>query len=384
MIILGIETSCDETALSLIEATGGIDAPKFRLIGSSLFSQAHLHAEFGGVFPNLARREHQKNLLPLFQKLLAESGYEKKESFPFDAENMERILEREPELLKAFSGYLPTISRPAIDAIAVTSGPGLEPALWVGISFAQALGKHWNMPVIATNHMEGHIVSPILASTEPVEFPALALLISGGHTELIEVRSWREMRMLGATRDDAVGEAFDKAARILGLPYPGGPEISRLAERKRARGGKSEFKLPRPMISSSDYDFSFAGLKTAVLYAVRDAEKTAPLTEDQKEELACEFEDAATEVLTAKTRKALEETCAKSLIIGGGVISNTHIRQAFSEMVGTEFPETKLLIPSKDLATDNAVMIAMAAYIDIESGAARKKLAAEGNLKVGR
>ena len=381
MIILGIETSCDETALSLIEASGGLSAPRFRLIGSSLFSQAHLHAEFGGVYPNLARREHQKNLMPLFRKLLSDTRFGKDSSpAPLDEKKLSETLAREPELLKDFLEFMPKIGKAEIDAIAVTSGPGLEPALWVGISFAKALGEIWNAPVIATNHMEGHIVSPLLSAKSPVEFPALALLVSGGHTELIEIKSWREFEILGATRDDAVGEAFDKVARILGLPYPGGPEISRLAEKCRARGGKTEFKLPRPMIHSQDYEFSFAGLKTAILYAVKALPE---LSEEQKENLACEFENAVTEVLVSKTRRALEERASKTLILGGGVIANTHIRKSF-ESLAKEFGDLKLLIPEKDLSTDNAVMIAMAAYFDVETGAARKILKAQGNMKVSK
>ena len=330
MIILGIETSCDETALSLVEATGGLSAPRFRLIGSSLFSQAHLHAEFGGVYPNLARREHQKNLMPLFRKLLADTldGKEMKAA-KTDEKKLSETLAREPELLKDFLEWMPKLGKPAVDAIAVTSGPGLEPALWVGISFARALGEIWNVPVVATNHMEGHIVSPLLSSEKPVEFPALALLISGGHTELVEMKNWREFQILGATRDDAVGEAFDKVARILDLPYPGGPEISRLAATCRARGGQSEFKLPRPMIHSADFDFSFAGLKTSVLYAVK---ALPPLSQEQKENLACEFENAVAEVLVSKTRRALEERCAKTLILGGGVVANTYIRGSFEKL----------------------------------------------------
>ncbi len=381
MIILGIETSCDETALSLMEGSGDLGAPRFRLIGSSLFSQAHLHAEFGGVYPNLARREHQKNIIPLFRKLLADAGWEKKAVAKIDAAAISKILERETELLPEFLEYFSSIEKPAaIDSIAVTAGPGLEPALWVGINFARALGEAWSIPVIATNHMEGHIVSPLLNAEKPVEFPALALLISGGHTELVEVRSWREFRILGATRDDAVGEAFDKVARIMGLPYPGGPEISRLAAAKRARGGENEFKLPRPMIGSDDFEFSFAGLKTSVLYAVQSAEKIAPLSPAQKEDMAGEFEDAVTEVLVAKTRRALDEYGYRTLIIGGGVVANSFIRAAFAALAA-EYSDLTLLIPDKDLSTDNAIMIAMAGYIDTLSGAARSVTKAQGNLK---
>lgn len=377
MIILGVETSCDETALSLIDATGDISAPQFKVLATSLFSQAKLHAEYGGVFPTLAKREHNKNLIPLFKVLVEKVGGEKPVILSdIQKKEIEEILAREGELKDTFIKEIETINCPHIDRIVVTSGPGLEPALWVGISFTKALSIAWNIPVFPTNHMEGHILSPLLTDASAVTFPALALLISGGHTELVKVSSWGEYKVIGATKDDAVGEAFDKVARILGLPYPGGPEISKLASISRKRGDKLSFTFPRPMIHSGDFDFSFAGLKTAVLY---HTQKFPPTTDTKKENIAREFEDAVTETLIKKTQKALEEIGSSTLIIGGGVIANTDIRKAFEEL--SQSLGFHLLIPSTDLATDNAVMIAMAGYIDsFKKTESNANFRAEGNL----
>ncbi len=394
MIILAIETSCDETALALVQANGSVEQPEFKTIATSLFSQVKMHEEFGGVVPMLAKREHQKNLVPLFEKLLTEANIFKKTDTPI-SENMlaelRVILSREEELLERFLASVVHIEKPAIDAIAVTEGPGLEPALWVGISFARALSLLWNIPVIPTNHMEGHICS-VLTENKKAEFPILALLISGGHTELVLAEAWKKYTVLGQTRDDAVGEAFDKVARILGLPYPGGPEISKLAEqeRKQALGhsmSKLEmptlWKLPRPMLHSNNFDFSCAGLKTAVLYMVQKIGQEN-LTEKIKAEIAREFEDAITEVLITKTKTALEKFLPQTLIIGGGVIANKHIRESFQKMIEQDFPETKLLIPEISLATDNAVMIGMAGYItflaDKKSAEVNQPIKAQGNL----
>ncbi|MDD5050859.1 MAG: tRNA (adenosine(37)-N6)-threonylcarbamoyltransferase complex transferase subunit TsaD [Candidatus Pacebacteria bacterium] len=385
MIILGIETSCDETALSLVEAAGTLENPQFRLLSATLFSQTKLHEEHGGVVPMLAKREHQKNLIPLLKKLLEESGFSKSKQEKIVEEGVKKILEREQELAPLFLEFIPTIEKPKIDAIAVTYGPGLEPALWVGVSFAKALSYTWNIPIIPVNHMEGHIVSPLLTENTKIEFPALVLLISGGHTELVLTEKWGEYKVIGKTRDDAVGEAFDKVARLLGLPYPGGPEISKLAEKQRQLGSSaSKLTLPRPMLKSDDYDFSFSGLKTSVLYKLKEiGEPTAEI----KSEIAREFEDAVGDVLVAKTRKAIEEFGPQTLIIAGGVSANFHIRKSF-EKLAQDFPQTKLLIPPKELSTDNAIMIAGAGYINsllkekVASPIIDQPLEARGNLRL--
>jgi len=421
MIILGIETSCDETALALIDAKGN----SIRILGNIIHSQADLHAKYGGVFPNLAKREHQKNLIPLLDALLKESGlkranlakqtppnskhskppkiYSQILDLPAQARNLRIDLEREPELLEQFGKFIPTIEKPPIDAIAVTFGPGLEPALWVGINFAKALGAMWNIPVVPTNHMEGHIFSALLRREErhktqctktkqetkqqksklkatrytlhAIRFPAIALLISGGHTELVLVKKLSEYKIIGETKDDAVGEAFDKVARLLVLKYPGGPEISALAEQARKsfltlstpelKNLQTNVQLPRPMLHSGDYHFSFSGLKTAVLYTVK---KIPKLTAAIKQALAREFEDSVTEVLISKTTRAVKEFEAKTLIIAGGVIANKHIRSAFEELRETAFPSLELLIPEIPHSTDNALMIALAGFLNLKAG----------------
>ncbi|MEN9614005.1 MAG: hypothetical protein RLZZ347_312 [Candidatus Parcubacteria bacterium] len=408
MLILGIETSCDETAVCIVSATGDKNTPAFSVLGNALNSQIKIHEQYGGVFPALAKREHSRNLIPLFKKTLEESGFGISNSqFLISNEQVEdikAILTKEPELQEQFLAYLPKIEKPSIDAIAVTVGPGLEPALWVGINFARALSLLWNIPIIPVNHMEGHIVSVLVdreitkskflisdpqtkdrklsTNNSPILFPALALLISGGHTELILIESWGTYTNIGQTRDDAVGEAFDKVARMLGLPYPGGPEISRLATKSRFSntGQPTPYPLPRPMLHTKDFDFSFSGLKTAVLYLTQEL-KT--LTEKDKEVIAREFEDAVTEVLVTKTKKALEHYGAQTLIIGGGVIANTHIRKAFEALV-TEHPHIKLFFPSLALSTDNAVMIACAGYMQhltqTPDHTATPLLVAKGNL----
>jgi N6-L-threonylcarbamoyladenine synthase len=395
--ILSIETSCDETAVSIIDAEGGVDTPIFKVLGNALYSQIDLHAEYGGVFPMLAKREHGKNLVPLLDQAvemaLKSAGVidssANSTGITEQTDIITNILEKEQGLSETLLKYLEEninkLSSLNIDYIAVTKGPGLEPALWVGISFAKALAIAMQKPLIPINHMEGHIVSVLTDNTlnsapsdaaEPkVNFPALALLISGGHTELVECKNWNEYKIIGHTVDDAIGEAFDKVARLIGIPYPGGPVISKLAKESRDQCATAEYEishgnkpwtLPRPMIHSKDLNFSFSGIKTAVLYAVR--EKTAQsqdseLSDIDKKTLAEEFENAVTEVIIKKTEKALEQTHAETLIIGGGVIANTYIRNELKKMIAEKFSHVSLLIPTLDMTTDNSVMIGIAGYL---------------------
>ncbi|MCR4334127.1 MAG: tRNA (adenosine(37)-N6)-threonylcarbamoyltransferase complex transferase subunit TsaD [Patescibacteria group bacterium] len=355
MIILGIETSCDETALALLEIIKKDSKTYFKVLGDVIHSQVSIHKQYGGVVPMIAKREHAKNLKPLLEKLI----------------------------------YSPiTSKKPDIDAIAVTYGPGLEPALWVGIDFAKKLGELWNIPVIPTNHMEGHIVASLVPSEmvhqesfmlHGIQFPAIALLISGGHTELILIENWMKYKIIGQTRDDAVGEAFDKVARLIGLPYPGGPQISKIAKEDRFKRETAEkWNLPRPMMYSKDYDFSFSGLKTAVLYTVNKIDKVVNL--EWKEEIAREFEDAVVDVLVYKTNKAVDEFDAKTLIVGGGVIANDKIREALSKL--SEEKKINSLFPTSQLSTDNALMIALAGYFNIDNRILDKNFKAIGNLKL--
>ncbi len=361
MKILAIETSCDETGIALVEAEKiGAQAFEFEVLDAALHSQAALHAEYGGVYPNLAKREHEKNLPILYRQFANEK----------------------------------------VNAIAVTHGPGLEPALWTGIEFAKRVAREQKLPLIPTNHLEGHLLSSLVSfdgppanagrhgTLENVSLPVLALLISGGHSEFVVMKDWLEYELVGQTLDDAVGECFDKVARMLGLPYPGGPEISKLANlarasetenSPRASGGNSGFehplddlqrekaipaaKLPRPMIQTKDCDMSFSGLKTAALYALRDLGGLEKLSDDERAAFAREFEDAVTDVLVAKTRRAIEQTGAQTFVIGGGVAANTHIRQSLQALIEKEFPDVAIRLPILSITGDNAVMIAIAALV---------------------
>ncbi len=366
MRILGIETSCDETAACVIEATGTIASHfSFSVRGNALYSQIEKHRPYGGVFPNLAKREHAKNLVPILFSALKEAEMITPARAPTiskaDLDEIKTILEREPELFSQLVPFFAQYEKPPIDAIAVTYGPGLEPALWVGVNFARTLSHAWSIPVVSVNHMEGHVViAAIKESTlAPLTFPALALLISGGHTEIVLMKEWFSYEKIGQTRDDAVGEAFDKAARLLGLPYPGGPEISRLAKKAREQNILPPFPLPRPMEKSGDLDFSFSGLKTAVR---RSVELLGTVTDAHKLGIAREFEDAVADVLVAKTRDAVLQTGARAVLLGGGVAANHYIGAKLQAMLAEEFEATALFVCPPIQATDNALMIALAGY----------------------
>jgi N6-L-threonylcarbamoyladenine synthase len=337
MRILAIETSCDETAIALLDINGPLEIPDIKILGNSLISQINIHEKYGGVYPHLAKREHQKNLPIILENVLNDAG-----------ENL---------------------GNPDIDYIAVTQGPGLEPALWTGITFAQELGKKWSKPVVPVNHMEGHIWSVLYnkqTKVHELNLPALALLVSGGHTELVLVKDFGVYEIIGRTRDDAVGESFDKVARMLGLSYPGGPKISSLAKSHRDSGLELSFKFPRPMANSDNLDFSFSGLKTAVLYKIKAIDE---LTDGVKKEISRAFEEAAIDSLVIKTDKALKlyNRDIRTLIVAGGVSSNNYLAERFSKLMA-EYPKLHLSIPPIELATDNAVMIALAAYVRITLG----------------
>ncbi|MDO8575312.1 MAG: tRNA (adenosine(37)-N6)-threonylcarbamoyltransferase complex transferase subunit TsaD, partial [bacterium] len=324
-------------------------------------------------FPMIAKREHTKNIDPLYNIALKEAG-----------------------LLDA-NGKISQENK--IDLITVTEGPGLEPALWVGITFAESLGGIWDSPIIPVNHMEGHIVTSLISKEnseenkedseensenlfiKKISYPALALLISGGHTELVKINKLGEYEILGSTRDDAVGEAFDKVARLLGMTYPGGPEISKYAEVRVLEKGNIPplYPLPRPMLHSKDLDFSFSGLKTFVLYTLK---KIPKITEDDKKEIAYEFQNAVIEVLLAKTLEAGQKIGVKDLIIGGGVTANTQIREAFIKMAEQE--DFNLHLPEKSLAGDNAFMIAIAGFLKYqrEKKSTTSAIRARGNLSL--
>jgi N6-L-threonylcarbamoyladenine synthase len=326
MRVLAIETSCDETGVAIVEGREEGGAVVFDVQGAALLSQAALHAEYGGVYPNLAKREHEKNLPVILEQALAGK-------------------------------------RVDVNAIAVTHGPGLEPALWTGITFAQKLAQETGLPLMGVNHMEGHLISSLVQNgrLEDVQFPVLGLLISGGHTEFVVMKDWFEYQIVGKTLDDAVGEAFDKVARLLELPYPGGPHISRLADaaRRAEKSHGKEARLPRPMLKSNSCDMSFSGLKTAALYALRDKK----LTDDEKAAFAREFEDAVGDVFVEKTRKALLETGAKTFVIGGGVAANRYLRERLQQLVLDDFDDIEFRLPELSITGDNAIMIGEAALL---------------------
>ncbi|SAL16457.1 DNA-binding/iron metalloprotein/AP endonuclease [Caballeronia arvi] len=309
MLVLGIESSCDETGLALYDTERG-------LLSHALHSQIAMHRDYGGVVPELASRDHIRRALPLLEEVLAKSGAE----------------------------------RADIDAIAFTQGPGLAGALLVGASIANSLAMAWDKPTVGIHHLEGHLLSPLLVD-EPPPFPFVALLVSGGHTQLMRVTDVGVYETLGETLDDAAGEAFDKTAKLLGLGYPGGPEVSRLAE----FGTPGAVTLPRPMLHSGDLDFSFSGLKTAVLTQSR---KFDNVCEQAKADLARGFVDAAVDVLVAKSLAALKKTGLKRLVVAGGVGANRQLREALS--AAAQKRRFDVHYPDLSLCTDNGAMIALA------------------------
>jgi N6-L-threonylcarbamoyladenine synthase len=318
MMILGIETSCDETAVALIEGKSGKVTEKASLIAS----QIPIHQATGGVVPEVAAREHVGTMIPLLGTLLGKWS-----------------------------------RRPKIDAIAVTSGPGLFSSLMVGVETAKALSFAWDIPLVRVNHIEGHLYSSFVGEPRPIAFPAVSLIVSGGHTELILMKKHGDYRLIGRTVDDAAGEAFDKTAQMMGLGYPGGPAISKAAE----KGKKDAYPLPRPMMNEPNFDFSFAGLKTAVLYTIRNR-KLAVEDPRVAADLSASTQAAIVEVLAAKTMKAVAKFKAKTLLVGGGVIANDALRAELVSSGKRLFPSLDIRLPQKRYTTDNAVMIAAAGY----------------------
>jgi len=387
MRILSIETSCDDTAIAVLQVEGS----KFKILASFVSSQA-IHQNYGGVFPMMAKREHQRNLLPVFKKVLKESKLLiQKSKIKIQKDNVkfkiiEKILEKENVLFEKVKEFLEKYGKPDVDFIAVTNGPGLEPCLWVGINFAKALSYFWDIPIVPVNHIESHILvnflnhkSYILNQKEI--FPAIALVVSGGHTQLILVKGVGKYEIIGETRDDAAGECFDKCAKLLGLGYPGGPEIAKIASQWKfeIRNSKFEIRLPRPMINSKDYDFSFSGLKTAVLYKV----KGKKLTKKYVEEMCFEVQQAIVDVLIKKTVNAVKNYKVKSIILGGGVSANSKLRSEFKLKVKSEKLKVNVIYPAPNLSTDNALMIAVTAYYNRTKKIAWQKIKAEANLRIG-
>ncbi|MDD5606337.1 MAG: tRNA (adenosine(37)-N6)-threonylcarbamoyltransferase complex transferase subunit TsaD [Candidatus Pacebacteria bacterium] len=359
MIILGIETSCDDTCCALLKKQGN-----FEVLSNIISSQIMTHKPYQGIFPALAKREHEKNLTLVLKNALKKAHLlEKKQNKTKDLSN---ILSRHPVLLKKLSIFLKKYKKPKIDAIAITQGPGLEPCLWTGINFVKALAFSWNIPIIPVNHLKSHIYVNLLQ--KKILFPALALIVSGGHTQLILMKDKNNFKLLGETRDDAAGECFDKTARLLKLDYPGGPEIAKKAKSVM----ESSIKLPRPMINSKNYDFSFSGLKTAVLYET----KKRKLNKKIVQELCFEIQQSIIDVLLKKTIKASRDFKVKSIVLGGGVIANEELRKQFKKKINIP-----LVLPANNLCTDNALMTCLAASCNLRQKD-WKKLKANANLKI--
>jgi N6-L-threonylcarbamoyladenine synthase len=316
MRILAIESSCDESAVAILDSGRG-------LLAHEIFSQIELHRVFGGVVPELASRDHVRRLLPLVRNVMAQAGTEPRD----------------------------------LSGVAYTAGPGLIGALLTGASLARSLAYAWKVPALGVHHLEGHLLAPLLES-DPPPFPHVALLVSGGHTMLIEVQAIGSYLLLGETRDDAAGEAFDKTAKLLGLPYPGGPELARLAE----RGRPGAFDFPRPMVDRPGLEFSFSGLKTAVVHAIRGREMTDTLRADVAEGV----QSSIVETLTIKALRALEETGLDTLVISGGVSANRSLRERLGDAARRQ--GARVYYPRIEFCTDNAAMIAVAGLARLKAG----------------
>lgn len=388
MIILAIETSCDDTSVALIQ-TRKKERVSFDILANIVSSQTEIHKKWGGVYPTLAKREHQKNLIPVLKKALKKSKKFKLISNKSRVEEkkiktLKKILDREPELLNDFLNFIPKIKKPKIEAIALTIGPGLEPCLWTGINFARALALFWNLPIIPVNHIEAHIFSAFLYRSIPKKsiFPTICLVTSGGHTQLILMKDFGQYKILGETQDDAAGECLDKTARVLSLDYPGGPAIAAKAAQFKKLANKWRINLPRPMIKSRDYNFSFSGLKTAVLYEFK---KRTPQVRKDKEyirTLCAETQQSIIDVLLYKTLKAVRNYGAKAIILGGGVTANQELRKQFEKKIKKEIPGLKIYIPALEFCTDNAAMAAMVSFFHQKEKKDWQKIKAQADLRI--
>lgn len=320
MRVLGIETSCDETGVAIYDEDLGLAA-------HAVYSQTEIHAEYGGVVPELASRDHIRKTLPLIHQVLDESG----------------------------------LHAPDIDGVAFTAGPGLIGALLVGAALGRSLAWAWRVPAIGIHHMEGHLLAPLLEEPAPA-FPFVALLVSGGHTQLVEVQGVGRYRLLGESVDDAAGEAFDKTAKILELPYPGGPALARLAE----QGDPERYRFPRPMTDRPGLDFSFSGLKTFALNRVMQSQAAGEVGAQERADIARAFEEAVVDTLVIKCRRALQETGLQRLVLAGGVSANRRLRERMTKAI--EERGGRAYFPRPDLCTDNGAMIAFAGWYRLKGG----------------
>ncbi len=393
MKIISIETSCDETAISILDFQKN---NKFKILSDLVVSQIDIHKKYGGVYPKLAKREHTSNLFPVFFQSLKKAKLleKRKKERVLDKQilrKLNKILDRDEHNKELLIDFLQNYKTPKLNAISATYGPGLEMALWTGFNFARALSLIFNTTLVPVNHMEGHVYASLIKKIssnkykiQKISYPSLVVLISGGHTQLQLIKKQHSYKLLGSTLDDAVGEAYDKTARLLGIAYPGGPEISKLADSFATSPGCCKTRgcckvtLPRPMLHTQNFDFSFSGLKTAVLYIVQSKKR---LTKKFKQELSAEFENAVSDVLIGKTKKALIKYKAKNIIIGGGVAANNRLRKDFRELAKTF--KIKSYIPHKKYTGDNALMIGIAGYLRYKNKNYPKRIArVNGNLKL--
>jgi len=361
MKILGIETSCDETAAALLEIKGG----SFKILNNIVASSVELQAEYGGVVPEIAARKQVEYIIPVINKALK------------------------------YNSKINYTRKHSPDYIAVTNGPGLITSLRVGLEAAKTLSYAWQIPLIEVNHLEGHIYASAILNNQDIrhkkiptikhkipkwKFPVLSLIVSGGHTQLVMVKDYLKYKIIGETLDDAVGEAFDKTAKILGLGYPGGPIISDIAR----KGDATKFNLPRPMLNSGDYNFSFSGLKTAVLYLVNKIKKDKKLTKKQIADICACFEQASVDILVKKTAEAAQEYNANTVVIGGGVAANKKLRDELKLNLKNNLPQVKFIMPKLKFSGDNGAMIAMAGYYKVREKNITnwKKISANPNLKL--
>lgn len=387
MKILGIETSCDDTAMAVVEVSAESNSARYDVLSNVISGQVEIHAKYGGVVPTLAAREHAKNFTPVLERALEEAALHGK---PSGGQSPGAARGDRP----------PALRMRDIDLIAVTTHPGLVPSLIVGVHAARALAWWHKKPIIGIDHLEGHLAANLLSGDDGAgngstgvgsgnkevrphghsevgprrsrpQFPAVALIVSGGHTQLVLMQSFLDYEVIGETRDDAAGEAFDKVAKLIGLPFPGGPPIAKLATKSKGANG---FSFPRPMIDKDNFDFSFSGLKTAVLYAVRDRYPSTSLgasgmtdhfdiPEDEKAALCAEFQQAVVDVLVKKTVRAAKKHGVKTVMLGGGVAANSELRQQLGDAVADTLPSSTFHVPPSEYTVDNGAMIAVAAYL---------------------
>ena len=394
MKILGIDTSCDETCVSVIERS---KKSEIKILSNIVSSQIKIHAKYGGIVPGLAKREHQKNLTLVLKKSLKKAGLlqKRKTNLKIDKPKLEilkNILSRETILLKKSLRFLQQYETPDIDCVAITVGPGLEPALWSGVNFAKTLSFFWKKPIIPINHLEGHILANWLT---PVSlnhkseitnykniFPAVCLIASGGHTELVLMKKIGNYKLIGETRDDAAGECIDKIGKILGLPYPGGPAISKIVAKKTGHTDL-KIKLPRPMINSKDYDFSFSGLKTAVLYNYKSQKPKTKKSENYIKTMCEESQQAIIDVLISKTKNAAAKFKVKTILLGGGVTANSELRRQMKKNIKKNLSMVDYMEPKIKFCADNAAMIGITGLFNITKKTKHwKEIEANANLNI--